>query len=519
MAARPHDAGRLALNGFMLAAMVFLFFAVVCINIWETHWTEHARGGFPTDASRSLAAAGGLKARQPGQQEPPTTAAAPRHLLTPAWAPGTYNKWAPDPTLATSCPTRARVPGPTRQLLRSGFQHALAATNFTGQGFVRLFMHARPLRHEERFEWVVWRGAFKRNVARDPDTVLSDAQPGSLRAVWKMIQEQQRACAAPCAVEGVTCRHVGGGDTGAPGACSRAAASGATPTCPSTDAVVCPVGAKRGRALVIAQSDEHNSGWDVAPDSEFRQKCCGMKKRRGGLWAKLGCFCQKEVRANPGLLKEIVGSRYFASIAYEAMDVAMEGVRPSPIPLTETYSLAEGGVVAANLLKIASAATLEGKSGVLAAWGAAWPKLDNMVQSRIAASEWIESTPLVNRTLIPRQDYHRVLSRNKFAMSPTGGGIQSPKVWEAILVLTIPIVQRPRAAAYAALREAGYPLVVVDEWSEITAERLEQWWAELSPRLARARYMLLTEVWMAYTTHPCPIRNIETFLDELSQEP
>lgn len=521
-AAAPWGTG---LNGLLVLSLAFLFFVMVCISVWETHWTDHNRGmavSVPVDAGRFLGSranplarggnAGAATPKRSGGRVTPTAAA----LLTPSWPHGKYNKWAPDPTLSSDCPAHPGVSAATRQLLRSNFRDVLASTNFTGEGFVRQFIHARPFRHTEYFEWIIWRGKFQRNTARDPDRVLSDARPNSLAAVLKLIKDQQQVCSGACPVAtaasgSATCRAGGDGNS------RQCESAGVAPfACRNSKAVVCPHTAKRARALVIAQSDEHNSGWDVAKDSDFRKKCCGIKKRRGGLWAKLGCFCQKEERENPALLRQIVETRYFATIAYEAMDVPMEGVRPSPIPLTETYSLAEDGRVAASLLKVASEATLKGKSGVLAAWGAAWPKLDNMVQSRIAASKWIDSTSLVNRTLIPRQDYHRVLGQHKFAMSPTGGGIQSPKVWEAILVLTIPIVQRPQAAAYAALREAGYPLAVVDEWSEITEERLKQWWEELSPHLARARYMFLTDVWMAYVTHPCPILNIENFIETLA---
>ena len=37
--------------------------------------------------------------------------------------------------------------------------------------------------------------------------------------------------------------------------------------------------------------------------------------------------------------------------------------------------------------------------------------------------------------------------------------------------------------------KAGRPIVLVDDWAEVTPAKLEQWWAELSPRLEAARWV------------------------------
>jgi hypothetical protein len=39
------------------------------------------------------------------------------------------------------------------------------------------------------------------------------------------------------------------------------------------------------------------------------------------------------------------------------------------------------------------------------------------------------------------------------------------------------------------LRDYGFPLVVVDDWDEITPAKLDEWWAELSPKLDNARWI------------------------------
>ena len=101
-----------------------------------------------------------------------------------------------------------------------------------------------------------------------------------------------------------------------------------------------------------------------------------------------------------------------------------------------------------------------------------------------------------------RPQYIAALAKHRFALSPTGNGVQSPKQMEALLVQTIPIVSR--TAAHDDLARQGYPIVVVDTWQEVTPANLDLWWAKLSPLLTDARWMLLAEIWATYVIHPCP---------------
>jgi len=46
--------------------------------------------------------------------------------------------------------------------------------------------------------------------------------------------------------------------------------------------------------------------------------------------------------------------------------------------------------------------------------------------------------------------------------------------------------------AFDELKAMGWPIVVVDSWREITREKLDAWWGELSPRLLSFRQNCLT---------------------------
>merc|ERR1712048_62468 len=98
-----------------------------------------------------------------------------------------------------------------------------------------------------------------------------------------------------------------------------------------------------------------------------------------------------------------------------------------------------------------------------------------------------------------------------------GSRIQCVKIIEALLVLTIPIVQRGWYkfvgdlqgmdmlyfwtsssnadgvySTHDELVDLGFPIVVVNSWAEVTRTNLTKWWHELAPRLMSFRRNCLT---------------------------
>jgi hypothetical protein len=135
-------------------------------------------------------------------------------------------------------------------------------------------------------------------------------------------------------------------------------------------------------------------------------------------------------------------------------------------------------------------ATLEGKAGVLGAWGVRGTATALSLEAR-ELEEYISSgggKDVVDRRMVSQEEYYGVLSKYRFMVAPRGGALLSPKYAEALLMLTIPIVKR--YACFDDYKAYGWPIVVVDEWDEITVENLERWWTELSPRLLKARWLV-----------------------------
>ena len=99
-----------------------------------------------------------------------------------------------------------------------------------------------------------------------------------------------------------------------------------------------------------------------------------------------------------------------------------------------------------------------------------------------------------------------------FTLSPFGNGLDCHRTWEALLLGTIPIVMR---SSLDPLFE-DLPVVIVDQWSEVTAQRL----ANELDRIAVTRFnfsRLELAYWVAkIKLHALPTRKLMT-IDEFTR--
>ena len=93
-----------------------------------------------------------------------------------------------------------------------------------------------------------------------------------------------------------------------------------------------------------------------------------------------------------------------------------------------------------------------------------------MFNETVAAGTNESSSPFVEHKMFGVHDYFHHLSKYKFLIAPKGNGIQSPKFLEALMVFTIPVTKR--YGCFEQLQEYGLPIVLVDEWDEITMDLL-----------------------------------------------
>ncbi len=83
---------------------------------------------------------------------------------------------------------------------------------------------------------------------------------------------------------------------------------------------------------------------------------------------------------------------------------------------------------------------------------------------------------------VRRIDLWREKTRYAFVVSPHGNGLDCHRTWESLVLGNIVIVKR---SSLDPLYE-GLPVVIVEDWSEITNSNLRRWHAEHSPAFARA---------------------------------
>ena len=80
-----------------------------------------------------------------------------------------------------------------------------------------------------------------------------------------------------------------------------------------------------------------------------------------------------------------------------------------------------------------------------------------------------------------RNTVWQCISRARFTLCPAGHGMDTHRLWEALILGSIPII-KPYPPALMRLLE-GLPIVVVHDWSDICASRMQTWAAEHGPAL------------------------------------
>lgn len=78
---------------------------------------------------------------------------------------------------------------------------------------------------------------------------------------------------------------------------------------------------------------------------------------------------------------------------------------------------------------------------------------------------------LADRISTPRQAYYETLKKYKFIVSPSGGGLDCHRTWEALYFNVIPIVLRN--AFTEQLVDLGYPIMLLNNWSELLGMKME----------------------------------------------
>jgi hypothetical protein len=101
-------------------------------------------------------------------------------------------------------------------------------------------------------------------------------------------------------------------------------------------------------------------------------------------------------------------------------------------------------------------------------------KVANHPSREATAATLLESfpgVPLDPDPLLPWPRYLDLLATHRFCACPRGNGIDTHRVWESLYLGVTPVVERSVMTEH--FRDRGLPLVLVDDWSEVTPEWLE----------------------------------------------
>ena len=159
--------------------------------------------------------------------------------------------------------------------------------------------------------------------------------------------------------------------------------------------------------------------------------------------------------------------KFFKTIFYEAYDFSSKDIEIMPIGLTEFYLR---GIE--NLVYELSNTNKKKEHLIMNAFGAFWPQLNNVIGDRMTAIEFSSKNLFVNSGPFEREKYFENLSTHKYMLCPLGNGMQSPKIIEAILNCCIPIMTDNITSR--SLNKKGFPILIVNKWTEITEKKLNE---------------------------------------------
>ena len=161
---------------------------------------------------------------------------------------------------------------------------------------------------------------------------------------------------------------------------------------------------------------------------------------------------------------------YFSAIYFEAKDIESDLVKAFPMGINFAYFLQSGGDKVLEVIKNPS----EKKNLLGAAWGHHWPRLDNTHPSRRKLVKFCEKNDWVERSWWEPTEYFTNLSSYKFFLCPQGAGVQCPKLYESLLVRSIPVVLN--IPAHRDLSDQGFPFLMVDSWNHVTPDSLNNFY-------------------------------------------
>lgn len=174
----------------------------------------------------------------------------------------------------------------------------------------------------------------------------------------------------------------------------------------------------------------------------------------------------QKLSQNIKLIEKIIFN--FNEVYYEAKDINFKNIKAIPMGLNLAYTLRNGGNDV--VLDIINRNNLPKKNLITTAFGSKWPILNNVIQERKDLINFCKNNSWITKNMWDPLIYYDKLSEYKFFICPLGNGIQAPKIYECLLVETIPVCIKGHA--FEDLVEYEFPILLINNFNELNEAML-----------------------------------------------
>ena len=175
-------------------------------------------------------------------------------------------------------------------------------------------------------------------------------------------------------------------------------------------------------------------------------------------------------------------TQYFSNIDYESYDIERSDIGIFPMGFTEYYL--RGAKPILNDLK----KPFKKQENLLCAFGAIWPHLNRTIRDRQLALLFVQSRNYITQGPFPIGEYFNQLKQHKAMICPLGNGMQSPKIYEALLAFCMPIMTASPTSRR--LIEIGVPILEIKSWEALDLIDINLEYAKRKDRINRFQEVL-----------------------------
>ena len=153
---------------------------------------------------------------------------------------------------------------------------------------------------------------------------------------------------------------------------------------------------------------------------------------------------------------------YCNKIYFEGKDIEHDKIKTIPMGLNMAYILRNGGN---RILNIINTPKLPKQHLITCAYGNKWPTLNKTIDERQNLIIFCDKHKWIRKNKWKPLKYYKNLSKYKYFICPIGTGIQCPKIFECLLVKTIPVVLNH--PVFRDIKSYGFPILIIEYFEQL----------------------------------------------------